>query len=88
MLEEQPSAADLDLIAEFEPRFEMLDANSLGHEVEARIRQGWDAASSLKYVVEQYIQQFKNMADPYMQERAVDMEDLSNALFFDQVNLV
>lgn len=29
MLEEQPSAADLDLIAEFEPRFEMLDANSL-----------------------------------------------------------
>lgn len=58
----------------------LLDANSLGHEVEARIKQGWDAASSLKYVVEQYIQQFKNMTDPYMQERAVDMEDLSNRI--------
>lgn len=58
----------------------LLDANSLGHEVEARIKEGWDAASGLKYVVEQYIQQFKNMTDPYMQERAVDMEDLSNRI--------
>jgi phosphotransferase system enzyme I (PtsP) len=58
----------------------LLDANSLGHEVEARIRQGWDAASSLKFVIENYMQQFRNMSDSYMQERAVDIEDLSNRI--------
>lgn len=69
-----------DVRAIFQIYHHLLDANSLGHEVEARIRLGWDAASSLKYVVENYIQQFRNMTDPYMQERAVDMEDLSNRI--------
>jgi phosphotransferase system enzyme I (PtsP) len=31
-------------------------------------------------VVERYVNQFKNMQDPYMQERAVDVEDLGNRL--------
>ncbi|MBN7827884.1 PEP-utilizing enzyme, partial [Bowmanella dokdonensis] len=39
---------------------------------------GWDAPSSLKMVVESYINQFRSMDDPYMQERAVDVEDLGN----------
>ncbi|GAB5382509.1 MAG: phosphoenolpyruvate--protein phosphotransferase [Aliiglaciecola sp.] len=69
-----------DVQAIFQIYSHLLDANSLGHEVEARIKEGWDAASSLKFVVENYIQQFRNMSDPYMQERAVDIEDLSSRI--------
>lgn len=69
-----------DVAAIFQIYHHLLDANSLGHEVEARIREGWDASSSLKFVVENYMQQFRNMSDPYMQERAVDIEDLSNRI--------
>ncbi|MCC2617962.1 phosphoenolpyruvate--protein phosphotransferase [Aestuariibacter halophilus] len=69
-----------DVLAIFQIYHHLLDANSLGHEVEARIREGWDAASGLKYVVDAYIQRFRDMSDPYMQERAVDMEDLSNRI--------
>ena len=58
----------------------LLDANSLGREVEAKIREGWDAASSLKMVVEDYAAKFQNMEDPYMQERAIDIVDLSNRI--------
>ena len=58
----------------------LLDANSLGREVEAKIREGWDAASSLKMVVEDYAARFQSMEDPYMQERAIDIVDLSNRI--------
>lgn len=56
----------------------LLDANSLGREVEQKINAGWDAPSSLKMVVETYISQFQSMSDPYMRERAVDVEDMGN----------
>ncbi|GAC16802.1 phosphoenolpyruvate--protein phosphotransferase [Aliiglaciecola lipolytica] len=69
-----------DVQAIFQIYSHLLDANSLGHEVEGRIKKGWDAASSLKYIIENYIQQFRSMSDPYMQERAVDIEDLSNRI--------
>ena len=58
----------------------LLDANSLGREVEEKIRQGWDAASSLKMVVEGYAARFQAMDDPYMQERAIDIIDLSDRI--------
>jgi phosphotransferase system enzyme I (PtsP) len=58
----------------------LLDANSLGREVEEKIRQGWDAASSLKMVVESYAARFRAMEDPYMQERAIDIIDLSDRI--------
>ncbi len=58
----------------------LLDANSLGREVEAKIREGWDAASSLKMVVEVYASRFEAMDDPYMRERAIDIIDLSNRI--------
>ena len=58
----------------------LLDANSLGREVEEKIRQGWDAASSLKMVVESYAARFQAMEDPYMQERAIDIVDLSDRI--------
>lgn len=58
----------------------LLDANSLGREVEEKIREGWDAASSLKMVVDNYAARFKAMDDPYMQERAIDIVDLSDRI--------
>ena len=58
----------------------LLDANSLGREVEEKIKQGWDAASSLKMVVENYAARFQAMDDPYMQERAIDIVDLSDRI--------
>lgn len=56
----------------------LLDANSLGREVEEKINGGWDAPTALKMVVEHYIIQFQNMSDSYMRERAADVEDMGN----------
>ncbi len=64
----------------FQLYHQLLDANSLGREVETKIREGWDAASSLKMVVEDYAARFQSMEDPYMQERAIDIVDLSNRI--------
>ena len=64
----------------FQLYHQLLDANSLGREVEQKIRENWDAASSLKLVVEAYAARFAGMEDPYMQERAVDIVDLSNRI--------
>jgi phosphotransferase system enzyme I (PtsP) len=69
-----------DVSAIFQLYHQLLDANSLGREVEAKIRQGWDAASSLKFVVESYAARFERMSDAYMRERAVDIVDLSNRI--------
>ena len=65
----------------FQLYHQLLDANSLGREVEAKIKQQeWDAGSALKLVVEAYAARFANMDDPYMQERAIDIIDLSNRI--------
>lgn len=69
-----------DVSAIFQLYHQLLDANSLGREVEQKIHAGWDAASSLKLVVEAYAARFENMDDPYMRERAVDIVDLSNRI--------
>lgn len=78
-----------DVRAIFQLYQQLLDANSLGREVEAKIRENWDAASSLKQVVEDYADRFKAMDDPYMQERAIDIIDLSDRILkniFSQIN--
>jgi phosphotransferase system enzyme I (PtsP) len=62
----------------FQLYYHLLDANSLGRDVEKEIKLGWDAPTSLKMVVENYIRQFQSMNDPYMRERAVDVEDMGN----------
>ncbi|WP_158971899.1 phosphoenolpyruvate--protein phosphotransferase [Paraglaciecola sp. L3A3] len=67
-----------DVRAIFELYHHLLDANSLGREVEKKIKEGWDAPTSLKMVVEGYVRQFQSMNDPYMRERAVDVEDMGN----------
>ncbi|MBU2977538.1 phosphoenolpyruvate--protein phosphotransferase [Alteromonas sp. C1M14] len=74
------SAIPDDVKSIFQLYHQLLDANSLGREVEAKIREGWDAGSSLKMVVEDYATRFQNMDDPYMQERAIDIVDLSNRI--------
>jgi phosphotransferase system enzyme I (PtsP) len=65
-----------DVRAIFQLYYHLLDANSLGRDVEKEIKLGWDAPTSLKMVVENYIRQFQAMNDPYMRERAVDVEDM------------
>lgn len=69
-----------DVSAIFQLYHQLLDANSLGREVETKIHEGWDAASSLKFVVDDYAGRFERMDDPYMRERAVDIVDLSNRI--------
>ena len=70
-----------DVRAIFQLYNQLLDANSLGREVEVKIKQNnWDAGSALKLVVENYAAQFAAMDDPYMQERAIDIIDLSNRI--------
>ena len=67
-----------DVRAIFQLYYQLLDANSLGRDVEKEIKLGWDASTALKMVVENYIRQFQAMKDPYMRERAVDVEDMGN----------
>jgi phosphotransferase system enzyme I (PtsP) len=67
-----------DVRAIFQLYYHLLDANSLGRDVEKEIKSGWDAPTSLKMVVENYNRQFQAMNDPYMRERAVDVEDMGN----------
>ncbi|MBT1452191.1 phosphoenolpyruvate--protein phosphotransferase [Glaciecola sp. XM2] len=69
-----------DVRAIFQLYDQLLDANSLGREVEKEIHEGWDAGSSLKLVIDRYATRFRNMEDPYMRERAVDIVDLSNRI--------
>lgn len=69
-----------DVTAIFQLYYQLLDANSLGREVEYKIKQGWDAASALKLVIDDYIVRFESMEDAYMRERAVDLIDLSNRI--------
>jgi len=54
----------------------MLDDNALGGEIRSRIEQGYDARSSVAWIVHQHVQTFKQMTDEYFRERAVDLSDL------------
>ncbi|QCZ95260.1 phosphoenolpyruvate--protein phosphotransferase [Salinimonas iocasae] len=76
-----------DVKAIFQLYHHLLDANSLGREVEAKIQEKWCAGSSLKMVVEDYAARFANMDDPYMQERAIDIIDLSNRILVNILQL-
>lgn len=58
----------------------LLDANSLGREVEAKIKTGWQAKTALKLVVLSYADRFREMQDAYMRERATDIIDVANRM--------
>lgn len=65
-----------DALAIFDVYHQLLDAASLGNEIEQQIRDGWCAKSALKRVVERFARQFDDMDDPYLRERGTDIRDL------------
>ena len=65
-----------DALAIFDVYHQLLDAASLGNEIEKQIQQGWCAKSALKRVVEKFARQFDDMDDPYLRERGTDIRDL------------
>ena len=76
-----------DVQAIFKLYHHLLDANSLGRDVEKEIKKGWDAPTSLKMVIESFIRQFQSMKDSYMRERAVDLEDMGNRVLANIIGL-
>jgi len=65
-----------DALAIFDVYHQLLDAASLGNEIEAQIAEGWCAKSALKRVVEKFARQFDDMDDAYLRERGTDIRDL------------
>ena len=65
-----------DALAIFDVYHQLLEAASLGDEIEAQIHEGWCAKSALKRVVERFARQFDDMEDPYLRERGLDIRDL------------
>lgn len=65
-----------DALAIFDVYHQLLDAASLGKEIEQQIADGWCAKSALKRVVEKFARQFDDMDDSYLRERGTDIRDL------------
>jgi phosphotransferase system enzyme I (PtsP) len=73
-------------LAVFDVYQQLLDAKSLGQNVEAQLKQGWNAKSALKIVIEKLVTQFNAMQDPYIKERAVDVKDIGLRVLHHLVN--
>ena len=76
LAERMSSHLPADALAIFDVYHQLLDAASLGREIEAQIADGWCAKSALKRVVERFARQFDDMDDPYLRERGLDIRDL------------
>ena len=72
-LEELLSSEELAL---FDVYIRMLDDRSLGGEVIAAIRAGQAAQSAWSSVILKHVRTFRQMDDPYLRERAADVNDL------------
>ena len=57
---------------------QILDSDGLREEVEQQIHQGYWAATALRIVIQRHLNAFRSMEDPYLRERANDIEDLAN----------
>lgn len=57
---------------------QILGSRGLSDEVETEVRKGIWAASALRIVVQRHLNAFRSMQDPYLRERANDIEDLAN----------
>lgn len=64
----------------FEVYLQMLEDSGLGGEVTGVIREGYEAQTALRRVVEKHVEAFQAMEDPYLRERAVDVRDLGNRI--------
>lgn len=73
---------DDDSLAIFDVYKQLLTQADISQEVFAKIKQGWQAESALKLVIEHYVAQFEAIDDSYLQERASDIRDLGNRLLF------
>lgn len=80
ILKEQVSK---DAFALFDIYGHLLKDKALLAAIEAHIKQqNLSAASAIKCVAENYIQQFENMTDPYLKERAVEIRDVAQHLLY------
>ncbi len=70
------SGLDTQTVAIFTVYEQLLEAKSLGDQVEAKIKLGWCAKSALKLVIEQLVEQFMAMQDSYIRERASDIQEI------------
>lgn len=60
----------------FDAYLRMLDDAALGAEIEERIHAGNWAQGALREVIEDHVQAFSAMEDPYLRERMADVRDL------------
>jgi phosphotransferase system enzyme I (PtsP) len=58
----------------------LLDGRSFNQEVVERIKSGSWAPGALRKVIEHHVDVFRQMDDPYLQERANDIEDLGRRI--------
>lgn len=58
----------------------MLESDSIKSEVLNHIQQGYSSQSSLKFTIKSHMRQFKAMENEYLQERAMDIEDLGRRI--------
>lgn len=64
----------------FHSHLMILEDRGFLDKIEHQIRDGHTAAYALKRVVGEYIEAFRRMEDPYLRERAVDMEDIGRRI--------
>jgi phosphotransferase system, enzyme I, PtsP len=60
----------------FDAYLKLLNSNTLIHEMEAEIDEGYNAQAALKRVIKRHALKFRGMENEYLQERASDLEDL------------
>lgn len=62
----------------FDAYLAMLDDESLGGEVQDKIREGCSAQYAWSQVILEHVATFNSMSDPYLRERASDVRDLGS----------
>lgn len=67
---------DNEVVSIFSALQQLLDNASLGGEYIKEVREGWSAVSAVSRVSLRYIEQFTQMQDLYLKERASDIRDL------------
>lgn len=64
----------------FEAYVQLLEDESFAKEVVDEIRSGQWAPGALRRVIERHVKHFENVEDPYLRERAADLEDLGSRI--------
>lgn len=70
----------------FEMYKQLLDKANLGLEIEKKIKEGWNAQSALKLVIDSYAVKFEALEDSYLRERSSDIKDLGNRILAHLLN--